>query len=58
VAPGGAAVGPRSIMSCLKSTKITRREIELARRWAKDGLLSAAGQSAVEKATGLQVLAK
>jgi len=45
-------------MSCLKSTKITRREIELARRWAKDGLLSAAGQSAVEKATGLQVLAK
>ncbi len=33
-----------------KSSKITEREISLARRWQKEGLLSAAGLAAVEMA--------
>ena len=33
-----------------KGAKIGRRELELARRWHRDGLLSAAGLAAVEAA--------
>jgi hypothetical protein len=33
-----------------KSAKIGKRELDLARRWNRDGLLSAAGLAAVEAA--------
>jgi hypothetical protein len=33
-----------------KSDKITEREVNLAKRWQRDGLLSAAGLVAVEAA--------
>ncbi len=33
-----------------KSAKITQRELDLANRWYRDGLLSAAGLAAVERA--------
>jgi hypothetical protein len=33
-----------------KSAKITAREVELARRWNRDGLLSADGLTAIEAA--------
>ena len=34
-----------------KSAKITAREVELARRWHREGLLSADGLAAIEAAT-------
>ncbi|MES2924014.1 MAG: hypothetical protein V4819_20850 [Verrucomicrobiota bacterium] len=37
-------------MNLAKSAKITQREVLLARRWKRDGLLSAAGLAAVEAA--------
>jgi len=40
-----------------KSAKISKRELELARRWQKEGLLSAQGLKAIEEA-GLPVPAK
>jgi hypothetical protein len=36
-----------SLVNRAKSAKITQREIDLARRWNKEGLLSAAGLDAV-----------